>query len=107
MPAEDIPMRDPILGQRIHQCHGHMVLSRNICETLWPVFSCKNLICHKENQRENEKREPRSQSIPAAGQPAAPIVSPTDRPQRLAAWFSLFIFSLIFFMAYQVLARKY
>jgi hypothetical protein len=45
-------MRDPVLRQRIHQRHGHMVLSRNICEALWPVFSCKNLICHKEKERE-------------------------------------------------------
>jgi hypothetical protein len=41
-------MRDPVLRQRIHQRHGHMVLSRNIRETLWPVFPCKNLICHIE-----------------------------------------------------------
>jgi hypothetical protein len=47
MAAEDVPMRNPILRQRIHQRDSHVVLSRNIREPLWPVFSCKYLICHK------------------------------------------------------------
>jgi hypothetical protein len=41
-------MRNAVLRQSIHQRHGHVVLSRNIRETLWPVFSCKNLISHIE-----------------------------------------------------------
>jgi hypothetical protein len=48
-------MRDAILHQRIHKRHGHMILSRNIRETLWPVFSCKNLICHIERLTKKRK----------------------------------------------------
>jgi hypothetical protein len=50
MPAEDVSMRNAVLHQSIYQRHGHMVLPRNIRETLRPVFSCKNLISHRKNQ---------------------------------------------------------
>jgi hypothetical protein len=58
-------MRDAVLHQRIHQRHGYMILSRYICETLWPIFSCKNLICHieineKEKKKSTKTREPGS-----------------------------------------------
>jgi hypothetical protein len=48
MPAEDVPMRDSLLRQRVHQRDGDVILSRYVRETLWPVFPCKNLICHKK-----------------------------------------------------------
>jgi hypothetical protein len=66
-------MRDAILHQRIDQRHSHMVLSRNICETLWPVFSCKNLVCHKQKStRKSKTNQPNragSQSPQAAATP--------------------------------------
>jgi hypothetical protein len=85
MPAEDIPVRDPILSQRIDQRHGHMVLSRNICETLWPVFSCKNLICHIEKSTRKLKKEISQKEITtqpmdtSCRHPCNPIVSPTSQ----------------------------
>jgi hypothetical protein len=64
-------MRNPALRQRIHQRHGYMVLSRNIRETLWPVFPCKNLICHIRKIRKRVAQQP-GQSTTAA----TSIVSP-------------------------------
>jgi hypothetical protein len=52
MPAEDVPMRNPLLGQRIHQCNGDVVLPRNIRKTLGPVFSSKNLISHRREHNQ-------------------------------------------------------
>jgi hypothetical protein len=74
MAAEDISMCDPVLGQRIHQRYGHVVLSRNICEALWPVFSCKNLICHIKNQPEKlKKNQPaRQRMTTSCSQPRNP-----------------------------------
>jgi hypothetical protein len=47
VPAEDVPMRNPPLGQRIHQSNGDVLLPHNIRKALGPVFSRKNLISHK------------------------------------------------------------
>jgi hypothetical protein len=79
MAAEDIPMRDPILRQRIDQRHGHMVLPRNICETLWPIFSRKNLICHIKKKK--KKSLAPTWSIE---RDRNPIVSPTSQPRSQA-----------------------
>jgi hypothetical protein len=42
-------MRNPPLGQRIHQSNGNVFLPHNIRKTLGPVFSCKNLISHRKS----------------------------------------------------------
>jgi hypothetical protein len=60
-----------------------MVLPRNICETLWPVFSCKNLICHIKNQ---QKKEITAQPIDTSCKPTRnPIVSPTRQASPFGA----------------------
>ena len=49
VPAEDIPMRNPVLRQRIHQRDRHMVLPRNIRKPLWPILPGQYLITHKSD----------------------------------------------------------
>ena len=73
MPAEDVTMRYPILRECIHQRHGHVILSRYIRETLWPILPCKNLICHIKI------KERVSQQSGQSSIAATPIVSPAGR----------------------------
>ncbi len=47
MPAEDVPMRNAALAERIHQRAGDVILSGDIRESLGAVFPCKYLICHR------------------------------------------------------------
>jgi hypothetical protein len=59
-----------------------MVLSRNIRETLWPVFSCKNLICHKEKSTKkiNKRRTGAAAQIPRNTQSHTPLYRPQPSP---------------------------
>ena len=45
--AEDIAVRDPVLGQRIHQGARDVVLASHVGEALRTVFPCQNLITHR------------------------------------------------------------
>ena len=46
MTAEDVAVRNAVLGQRIHQRTRHVILASHVGEALRTVFSCQNLIAH-------------------------------------------------------------
>ena len=52
MPAEDIPVRNAVLGQRIHQGPRHVVLARHVGKALRTVLPRQNLISHASSAPE-------------------------------------------------------
>ena len=47
MSAKDISVRDASLGERIHECDRHVLLTGDVGEALWAVFSSKDEVSHR------------------------------------------------------------